>query len=175
MTEILYISGSLRKSSSSSSVVKSICQMVGNRAGVHLFDIGSIPHFNSDIEHCAEAEKLKELVSKVDAVVIVTPEYNYSIPGVLKNAIDWCSRPAYNSCFKDKPVFIVSVSAGSLGGVRAQSHLRYILSGLLAKTFAGPEITIGFSIKKTENGILEDENTLIFLNEEIDTFLSTVS
>ena len=92
----------------------------------------------------------------------MTPEYNYSVPGVLKNALDWASRPAMDSCFKDKPCLVASTSAGALGGVRAQAHLKYVLSGMLARLHPSPEIVIPFAPKKVEDGVLTDRGILDF-------------
>jgi chromate reductase len=108
-----------------------------------------------------------------DGVVFVTPEYNYSVPGVLKNAIDWASRPAYNSVFKDKPCLIISVSGGALGGVRAQAHLKYILNGMLARPFACQEIVIPQANAKIAEGHLADEAILDFAELNMRAFVSS--
>jgi chromate reductase len=91
-----------------------------------IFDLVNIPPLNQDIEMDMPS-KVKEFKSKIreaDAILIATPEYNYSVPGVLKNAIDWASRPYGDNSFDGKPVAIMSASPGMLGGVRAQYHLR---------------------------------------------------
>jgi chromate reductase len=100
--------------------------MLPNVAILEIFDLVNIPPLNQDIEMDMPS-KVKEFKSKIreaDAILIATPEYNYSVPGVLKNAIDWASRPYGDNSFDGKPVAIMSASPGMLGGVRAQYHLR---------------------------------------------------
>src|SRR5690606_28892253 len=130
MHSILCLSGSLRAASSSTAIVNTICRTLAQEARFSRFDIGSLPHYNADLDPLpASVNALKKAIAETDGVVIVTPEYNYSVPGVLKNAIDWASRPGYASVFRDKPVFIASVSGGALGGVRAQAHLKNVQIG----------------------------------------------
>lgn len=174
MTEILYLSGSLRAGSSSTAVINTICDRLGDKAVAQRFDIGSLPHYNDDIAMPTEVDALKGLVAKADGVIIVTPEYNYSVPGVLKNALDWCSRPALNSCFKGKSVFVASVSAGALGGVRAQAHLKYILGGMLAEVFVWPEVVVPKAKEKTKDGALIDKVTETFLMDGVSAFLAEI-
>jgi chromate reductase len=92
---------------------------------------------------------------------------------VLKNAIDWASRPAYNSVFKDKPCLIISVSGGALGGVRAQAHLKYIINGMLARPFACQEIVIPQANAKIADGNLADETILDFAELNMRAFVSS--
>jgi chromate reductase len=125
----------------------------------------------------ANNEAVQEFCSRIeqaDGLVFVTPEYNYSIPGVLKNAIDWASRPALNSVFKDKPCFVISVSGGALGGVRAQAHLKYVLNGMLARVFVCPEIVIPLANQKVSDGYLEDEAVIGFAEDKLRAFLATL-
>ena len=119
MTQLLFIPGSLREASSSRATVRALVGRLESGITSHVADPGLLPHYNADIGQDPAVESFLAEVASADGVVFVTPEYNYSVPGVLKNAIDWASRPAYNSVFKEKPCFIVSVSGGALGGVRA--------------------------------------------------------
>ena len=96
------------------------------------------------------------------------------MPGVLKNAIDWASRPGYASVLKDKPVFFASVSGGALGGVRAQAHLKNILLAVLARPFIWQEVVITHANNKVKDGRLDDEGTRSFLMEAVDAFLATL-
>src|SRR5690606_6130689 len=96
------------------------------------------------------------------------------VPGVLKNAIDWASRPGYASVFKDKPVFIATVSGGALGGVRAQAHLKNILCAVLARTFVWQEVAITNANAKVKDGRLADEATETFLFDALRAFLGTL-
>jgi len=172
MTQILFIPGSLREASSSRATVRALVKRLEPDTTCRVADPGLLPHYNADVTGDPAVESFIAEVAAADGVVFVTPEYNYSVPGVLKNAIDWASRPAYNSAFKDKPCFIVSVSGGALGGVRAQAHLKYILNGMLAKPFACQEIVIPQANNKIVDGHLADEDILAFAELNLRTFIS---
>jgi chromate reductase, NAD(P)H dehydrogenase (quinone) len=174
MKKILCLSGSLREASSATAVVETICRDMGDQAEALRFDVATLPHYNADLGQPDPVQDFKATIEAADGLVIVTPEYNYSVPGVLKNAIDWASRPAYESVMKDKPVFVVSVSGGALGGVRAQSHMKYILNGMLARVFVFKEIVVPFANKKVENGFLIDEEIRSFLMNGITAFVESL-
>ncbi|GAA6206816.1 NADPH-dependent FMN reductase [Cognatishimia sp. WU-CL00825] len=171
MTNILFIYGSLRKQSSSKALTKALAERLGGQCHVTIAQIGDFPHFNSDVKPNSAVSTFIDQIAAADGVVIVTPEYNYSVPGPLKNAIDWASRPALNSVFKGKPVFVISVSAGALGGVRAQAHLKYILNGMLAQVFPSPEIVVAHSVAAVEDGKFTNDATLDFASENLRGFL----
>ncbi|GAB5464016.1 NADPH-dependent FMN reductase [Hoeflea alexandrii] len=173
MTQLLFIPGSLREASSSRATVRALVNRLDQDVTCRVADPGRLPHYNADIGHDPAVESFLAEVAAADGVVFVTPEYNYSVPGVLKNAIDWASRPAYNSVFKDKPCFIVSVSGGALGGVRAQAHLKYILNGMLARPFACQEIVIPQANAKITDGHLTDEAILDFAELNMRAFVSS--
>jgi chromate reductase len=97
---------------------------------------------------------------------------NYGIPGLLKNAIDWASRPAFDSVFKGKLCLVISVSGGATGGVRAQSHLKYVLNGMLAEVFPCREIVVPFANDKVADGLMTDEEVLGFTEETLRAFIS---
>src|SRR5690606_23086457 len=107
--------------------------------------IGDLPHFNADASEVGQAavDELRAQIGGADAVLIATPEYNYSIPGVLKNAIDWTSRPSYRSVWAGKPVGILGASPGAVGTARAQGHLRQVLAGMTAQVSPHPEFALG--------------------------------
>lgn len=175
MSSILCLSGSLRAASSSKAVVETICEKLSEEADFRRFDIGSLPHYNADLDPLpSEVVSLKQAIADADGMIIVTPEYNYSVPGVLKNAIDWASRPGYASVLKDKPVLVASVSGGALGGVRAQAHLKNVLGGVLARTFVWQEIAITQANAKVKDGRLVDEATEAFLFDAIRAFIPTL-
>jgi chromate reductase len=175
MRSILCLCGSLRAASSSRAVVETICQKLAGEAGFTRFDIGSLPHYNADLNPLPDSvAALKDAIAAADGVIIVTPEYNYSVPGVLKNAIDWASRPGYASVLKDKPVFIASVSGGTMGGVRAQAHLKNVLGAVLAKTFVWQEVAITHANTKVRDGYLVDEATEAFLFDALRAFLRSI-
>ena len=172
MTELLFIPGSLRAASSSRATVRALVKRLEPDVACHVADPGLLPHYNADVNGDPSVERFIAEVAAADGVVFVTPEYNYSIPGVLKNAIDWASRPAYQSIFKEKPCFIISVSGGALGGVRAQAHLKYVLNGMLAKPFACQEILVPQANQKVVDEHLADEAILAFAELNLRDFVS---
>ncbi|MEM5470302.1 NAD(P)H-dependent oxidoreductase [Hoeflea sp. AS60] len=172
MTKVLFIPGSLRAASSSRATVRALIKRLEADVSCSVADAGLLPHYNADISDDPAVEGFLAEIASADGVVFVTPEYNYSVPGVLKNAIDWASRPAFNSVFKGKSCFIVSVSGGALGGVRAQAHLKYILNGMLAKTFACQEIVVPQANTKVVDGHLADETILDFAELNLRAFIA---
>lgn len=173
MKTLLCLSGSLRAASSSKAMVETIVRLLDGEAACTRFDIGSLPHYNADLVPLpAEVEAFKAAIAAADGLVIVTPEYNYSVPGVLKNAIDWASRPGYASVFKGKPVFVASVSGGALGGVRAQAHLKNVLGGVLARTFVWQEVVVTFANDKVRDGVIADEAVEAFVREALRAYLA---
>jgi hypothetical protein len=101
-------------------------------------------------------------------VLIATPEYNHSVPGVLKNALDWASRPVFESCFKNKPVSIISSSKAFTGGVRAQYQQRESLISMHAHLVMGPEVVVGAVHAKLAEDVYQDENVLTFMLHSLD-------
>lgn len=172
MAKLLFIPGSLRNQSASKALTQALMHRLGGTCETSIAEIGRLPHFNADIRPDAEIEAFLTKISDADGVVIVTPEYNYSVPGVLKNALDWASRPAMNSVFKGKPVFTISISAGALGGVRAQSHLKYIMNGLLAEVYATPEVAIPHAVAAVKDGVFANAETLDFALESLNKYLA---
>ena len=129
---ILGFSGSLRKGSYNKALLRAAAELAPGEANIEIFDLEGIPPYNQDIE-ASMPEKVGEFKAKIkaaDALIIATPEYNFSIPGVLKNALDCASRPPAENPFKGKPVAIMGASNGMIGTARAQYHLRQTLVGL---------------------------------------------
>jgi chromate reductase, NAD(P)H dehydrogenase (quinone) len=175
MIRLLGLCGSLRAASSSAALLRALADRLDGRAAVEFGDIGGLPHYNADVDGGPAVAALIKAISEADGLLFVTPEYNYSVPGVLKNAIDWASRPAMQSVFKGKPAFVISVSGGALGGVRAQGHLKYILNGMLAEVFATPEVVVPRANAKIENGAFTDEPTLEFALASLNAFLDRIA
>ena len=124
--KILGFAGSLRVGSYNKALLRATIDLLPEDVNLEIFEIDGIPLYNQDIEIDMPI-KVREFKSKIraaDAILIATPEYNYSVPGVLKNAIDWATRPYGDNAFDGKPVAIISASVGMLGGARAQYHLR---------------------------------------------------
>lgn len=171
MPTLLFLPGSLRAASSSRATASALIARIGARATCRTADIGALPHYNADLTDDPAVAAFVAEVGQADGLVFVTPEYNYSIPGVLKNAIDWASRPAYESVFVGKPCAVVSVSGGALGGVRAQAHLKYVLNGMLAEVWPCKEIVVPHARDKVRDGVLVDAAVLDFAEAQLASFL----
>lgn len=174
MKKLLFVAGSLRAASSSRATMRALLKRLDGKATTEVGEPEILPHYNADITDNPAVASWKEQVGAAHGVVFVTPEYNYSVPGFLKNAIDWASRPAYESSFRDKPCFIVSVSGGALGGVRAQGHLKYILNGMLAQVFTEKEILVTKANTKVVDGLLDDTEILDFAEEALTRFIGSL-
>jgi len=159
---ILGFAGSLRKDSYNKMVLRIATKVVPDGAELEVFDLEGIPPFNQDLEQ-NPPNKVKEIKAKIraaDAILIATPEYNYSIPGVLKNAIDWASRPYGDNAFDGKPVALMGATIGNMGTARAQYHLRQSFVFLNMFPFNQPEVMIPEAQEKfDEDGNLKDEHT----------------
>jgi chromate reductase, NAD(P)H dehydrogenase (quinone) len=163
---IVGISGSLRKASFSTALLKLLAAKATPSIEIDVVTLADIPLYNEDLDREAPipaVAKLKKTIAEADGVLIVTPEYNHGIPGVLKNALDWLSRPAFESCFKGKPVSIISSSLAFTGGVRAQYQLRETLISMLAHLVMGPEVVIGGVHRNLAGDTYTDEPGLTFL------------
>jgi chromate reductase len=159
---ILGFAGSLRVGSYNKALLRAAAELLPKEATIEIFDLEGIPPFNQELES-RMPEKVKEFKAKIraaDAILIATPEHNFSVPGVLKNAIDWASRPYPDNSFEGKPAAIMSASTGMLGGARAQYHLRQIFVFLDMHPLNKPEVFVTFASQKIdEQGRLTDETT----------------
>lgn len=160
MTKIAVFVGSLREKSSNKALAKALEAVKPEGVEFDYIDI-NLPLYSEDIENAGfpeEVQKVKNTVESADGVLLVTPEYNRSVPGVLKNAIDWISRPYGASSFTDKPVGIVGSSMGPVGTAVAQSDLRSIMLFQGAKVLGQPEIYVANAYEVfDENGaVLSD-------------------
>jgi len=159
---ILGFAGSLRKGSYNKALLRAAGELLPAGSSLEIFDLEGIPPFNQDLE-VSPPDKVKEFKSRIraaSAVLIVTPEYNFSVPGVLKNAVDWASRPHGDSVWPGKPLALMSASTGMLGGSRAQYHLRQTLLFLDVRAITKPEVFVTFSGQKFDDtGKLTDQTT----------------
>ncbi len=160
--KILGIAGSLRAASYNKAALKAAQGMVPPDVTLDAFDLAGLPLFNQDTE--AEPNErvaaFKKAIRAADAILICSPEYNYSIPGVLKNAIDCASRPYGDNAWSGKPVALIGASAGKFGGVRAQAHLRQCFVFLDLPALNKPEVTISEAAKAFDAaGKLTDETS----------------
>jgi chromate reductase len=159
---ILGIAGSLRKTSYNRSALRAAAALLPQGATLDTFDIDGLPGFNEDHEKDPPPKviDLKKRIRAADAILFATPEYNYSIPGVLKNAIDWASRPYGDSAWSGKPAAIMGASVGNTGTARAQYHLRQMMVFLNMFPVNQPEVMIGQASKRFDaQGNLTDEDT----------------
>lgn len=147
---ILSFSGSLRQGSFNTALLRAATELLPEGMKLEIFDLAPIPFFNADLEASSLPEAVKIFKNKIaaaDALLIATPEYNYSVPGVLKNAIDWASRPPKDSPLNGKPLAMLG-AGGMLGTVRAQGHLRDILLHNNALVLNKPEVYISRAVEK---------------------------
>jgi len=156
----LGISGSLRKGSYNTALLKVATGLMPAGATLEVFDISAIPLYNEDAKaqgFPAPVQLLREKIAAADGLIFATPEYNYSTSGVLKNAIDWASRPP-DQPFNEKAVALMGASGGVLGTARAQYHLRQIGVFLNMRFVNKPEVFVGGAASKFDaNGNLTDE------------------
>jgi chromate reductase, NAD(P)H dehydrogenase (quinone) len=174
--KVLGISGSLRRDSYNTKLLRAAEGLLPGGVEYERWDgLKDIPPFNEDDDFepaPAAVTDLRNAIGEADAVLIVTPEYNSSIPGVLKNALDWVSRPIVTNTLRNKPVAVVGASTGAFGAVWAQAELRKVLSAIGARV-VDAEVAVGHAPTRfDENGRLEDESLLEQLGEMVETLLA---
>ena len=158
--KVLGIVGSLRKASFNKALMAAALELAPPDMSIDVFDLEGIPPFNADLEPQPPARvvEMKARIRGSDAILFATPEYNYSIPGVLKNAIDWASRPYGDNAFDGKPVTLMGASTGQIGTARAQYHLRQSFVFLNMYPVIQPEVMVTFVEGKVDqSGRLNDE------------------
>jgi len=173
---LLGVPGSLRAGAFSTAVLEAIAA-AATGAEFTFADIGELPHFNQDLyvePLPATVERFRGQVAACDGLVICSPEYNHGIPGVLKNALDWASRPHNGSPLKGKPVLIVTSSPAFTGGVRAQYQIRETVVSALARPVATPEIVIGNVAGKILDGRFDDPDGIAFALAGLETMLAEI-
>lgn len=162
---LLGLSGSLRKASYSTAVLKAIGAEIAAAADLSIAEIGALPLYNQDLDlepRPAPVAALRAAIAQAEGLIVVSTEYNHGVPGVLKNAIDWASRPAFASPLRGKPVLIVTCSMATTGGVRAQYQLREAFSSTLSRPVATPEVVIGSVGQKMTGAAFTDRAVLDF-------------
>lgn len=175
MTKIAVLVGSLREDSINKKLAKNLEKLAPEGVEFDYVDL-NLPLFNQDLEGSfpAEAQAAKDTVEAADGVLFVTPEYNRSIPGVLKNAIDWISRPWGHNSLNGKPTGIVGASGGPVGTAVAQSDLRHIGGYLNVRLMGQPELYFGFATERfDENGDVIEESRE-FVQSYINAFATWV-
>ena len=172
--KILGIAGSLRKASYNKGALRAAQQLCPDGAKIEAIELDGIPPFNQDEERNPpqKVTELKNCIRAADAILLVTPEYNYGLPGVLKNAIDWASRPYGDNAWDGKPVAIMSAALSMGGGVRAQYQLRQSFVFLNMDAVVQPEVAIGNAPQRfDEQGNLTDETSRKLIRQLLENLL----
>ncbi len=174
---LIGMSGSLRRESNSNAVLETLRERFARRARMRICDLASIPPYNQDLEgekRPPEVKVLLKAIAESDGVVLCAPEFNHSIPGVLKNALDWASRPAFASVMAYKPVAVMATSEGALGGTRCLEHLRTSLASMLARIALAREVIITSAGAKIRDGRLADPVALGFACGAVEALLREI-
>lgn len=176
---IVGIIGSLRKNSYNRSLMNAVKELAPDGVTFEIAEIGEIPLYNQDVEAAAfpvVVQALKDKIMAADGVIIATPEYLRSIPGVLKNTLDWTSRPSGKGAWGGKTVGVVGATGGAIGTAVAQSHLKQILLDLGARVMGQPEFFLGEVTKKLDaEGLLVDASTKEHIGKFWDAFIKDVA
>jgi chromate reductase len=175
--KILGIAGSLRKGSYNQSALKAAVGLVPEGAEIEFYDIDGFPGYNQDMDADppAKVTEFKQKIREADAILFSSPEYNYSVPGLLKNAIDWASRPYGDSAWDGKPAAIMGASSGVIGTARMQYHLRQSMVFLNMFPLNRPEVMIGKAGEKFDaDGNLTDETTKKFIRQMLEALVDDV-
>jgi chromate reductase len=172
---ILALAGSLRQGSYNRGLLRAAEELAPEWVEVQFFDIGTLPHFNEDLEAASDPEvvrRFKETIRNANAVLIATPEYNGAVPGVLANAIDWASRPTGRSVLRNKPVAVMGAVLGKSGSANAQAALRGVLSRIGAVVVPDPQVLVPRASRLFDEQVnLRDEAT----REEIRQLVEAVA
>lgn len=171
---IVGIAGSLRKGSFNQALLDTAAD-IGPDYGlaIETFDIAPIPFYDRDLEEDGDPDAVAELkrrIGEADGVLIATPEYCHSIPGVLKNTLDWLSRPPGESVLQDKPVTMMGASPSPVGTARAHLDLRKVLQYTKSDIVAKPEVLVSSAPDKFEDGRLISETSLGFMRDLLEVF-----
>jgi chromate reductase len=175
---VLAISGSLRADSNNTSLLRALREEAPAGIDIEVWDgLKAIPPYDADddvVPGPPDVEAFRELVREVDAVFFATPEYNSSVPGALKNALDWASRPLATNSFRNKPVAVISSSAGAFGGVWAAAELRKVLGAMGARVTEA-ELAVGHAAEKFgDDGRLADDDVRQGLSDALATLVVEV-
>jgi chromate reductase len=175
---LLGLSGSIRRESYCKAMLETIQDELPADTELTIFGLESVPPYNEDDDDSGEfgpvVRALKEAVAACDGIIAVTPEYNHGMSGILKNAIDWVSRPGYESILKDKPVAVMTVSSSVRGGVRAQAQMHDTFLSTVSRITPGRQVAIGNPHKKIVNGRVTDANTLLILMRAVDVLIEEI-
>ena len=169
VVRVIGIAGSLRAGSFNRALLRAATELAPEGMEIRTFDIAPIPLYNGDVEEKGDPEPvtaLKAAIREADALLVATPEYNYGVPGVLKNAIDWASRPPDKTPLRGKPAAIMGATIGAHGTVRAQLQLRQAFLFTGTHALLSPEVLVTRAQEKFDNeGRLTDEATRAYVRK----------
>lgn len=168
--KVLGVSGSLRKGSFNTALLRAAIELAPKEMEITIAEIGDLPLYDEDVRakgFPGSVQRLRDQIAAADSLLFVTPEYNFSLPGVLKNAIDWASRPP-NQPFAGKPASIMGASGGMGGTMRAQYHLRQVAVFLDLIVMNKPEVFVRSSAERFVDGTLVDEPTRKIVKEHME-------
>jgi chromate reductase len=176
MLKIVGISGSIRRDSVNTAILKVLKERLAGKVHLDLVSLAEVPLYNEDLEQSPPQEitKLRNAVRSCSGIIIGTPEYNHGMSGVLKNTLDWLSRPYRDSPVKDKAVLTFTASPAFTGGVRAQAQLNETLSAVEAIRVAYPQIAVASSHNKVNNGVFNDEQAIEFMLGGVDKLIELI-
>ena len=176
--KLLGLSGSIRRESFCKVVLETIREKLPPDIALTNFDLEPIPPYNQDLDNETgwppPVRALRQAVIEADGLIAITPEYNHGMSGILKNAVDWVSRPGYESVLKDKPVAVMSLSSSPRGGARAQSQMHDTFLSTVSRITPGRQIAITSPGKKIAGGRVTDENTLLILLRGVDVLIDEI-
>lgn len=175
---LIGMSGSLRAGSFSNAILATLREHFADRADLRLYDLAPVPLYNQDFEGEKRPAAVKQMLADIEAadgLVLCAPEFNHSIPGVLKNAIDWASRPAFASVLAYKPVAIMATSRGPLGGARCLEHIKVALDSCLSRVTLAREVIITAAETRIKDGRLVDETCLGFATGAVEALLKEIA
>jgi chromate reductase len=175
---LIGMSGSLRTGSFSNAILETLREKFADRADLKVYDLAPIPAYNQDFEGEKRPPVVKQMLADIaaaDGLVLCAPEFNHSIPGVLKNAIDWASRPAFESVLAYKSVAIMATSRGPLGGARCLEHMKVALDSCLSRVTLAREVIITAAETRIKDGRLVDETCLYFAGGAVEALLKEIA
>lgn len=174
---VLAISGSLRRGSHNTALLRAAGARMPAGVELELWDgLEAVPPYNEDDDHesaPAAVIALRSAVAGADAVLIATPEYNHSVPGALKNALDWVSRPIATNPLRNEPVAVIGASTGIFGAVWAQAELRKVLSAIGARV-VDRQLAVGQAAERVAGGAVDDQELLAELGEVVSELVAAV-
>jgi chromate reductase, NAD(P)H dehydrogenase (quinone) len=174
---LIGMSGSLRAGSYSNAVLETLRKEFAGTADLTIWDLAPIPPYNQDFEgerRPAPVKAMLAAIAEADGLVLCAPEFNHSIPGVLKNALDWASRPAFTSVMAYKPVAIMATSPGAQSGARCLEHTKVALDSMMARVVLARECIITSIATKIRDGRLVDEASLAFARSAVEALLDEI-